>query len=203
MIPYCRYKSMFRFGVTCWHNESSAELFYQDINPIIMSTENLKQEEAAQKMREIIDKIDIGMLTTYPVSSHYIHAVPMSRQEVDEDGCVWFLFSAESDTFQHLQRDARISLLYADPQSYTFLSLNGQATVSNDPARIDKYWNKMTEGWFEKGREDPNIRVLQVTPQSAHYWDTKSNKLVTFLKAAANAITGSKADVGRQGDLEV
>lgn len=168
-----------------------------------MSTENLKQDEAVQKLREIIDKIDIGMMTTYPVSDPYIHAVPMSRQEVDEDGSVWFLFSAESETFKHLQRDARISLLYADPQSYTFLSLNGQGTISNDQDRIDKYWNKMMEGWFEKGREDPNIRVLQVTPQSAHYWDTKSNKLVAFLKVAANALTGNKTDVGRQGDIEV
>lgn len=168
-----------------------------------MSNENLKQEEAVLKLREIIDKIDVCMLSTYPVNSRYIHAIPMSRQEVDEEGCVWFLFSAESETFQHLQRDARISLLYSDVQSYTFLCLSGQGTISNDPERIDKYWNKMTEGWFEKGREDPNIRVLQVIPQNAHYWDTKSNKLVAFLKAAANAITGSKADVGRQGDLEV
>lgn len=168
-----------------------------------MSTENLKHDEAIQKLREIIDKIDVGMLATYPQDSPYVHAVPMSRQEVDEEGNVWFLFSAESDSFRHLQVNARVSLLYADVQAYTFLSLNGQATVSTDPVRIDRYWNKMVEGWFEKGREDPNIRVLKIVPIDAHYWDTKSNKLVTFLKVAANAVTGGKADVGRQGDLDV
>ena len=168
-----------------------------------MSTENLTRQEAIEKLQEIIDKIDVGMLVTYPMSQDYVHSVPMSRQEVDEEGYVWFLFSAESEIYQYIQQNNRVSLLYADVQGYTFLSLNGEAEVLTDAGRIDKYWNKMVEGWFQKGREDPNIRVLCVKPVEAHYWDTKSNKLVTFFKVAANALTGSKADVGREGDLNI
>lgn len=168
-----------------------------------MSTENLYNNEAKAKLAELIDKIDIGMLGTYPDDSSYIHAVPMSRQEVDDEGNIWFLFSSESDTHAHLQQNKQVSLLYSDIQSYSFLSINGAAEVSQDQARIDKYWNKMVEGWFEKGKEDPRIRVLKVTPAEAHYWDTKSNKLVTFFKVAAGAITGTKVDTGRQGDLDL
>lgn len=59
------------------------------------------------------------------------------------------------------------------------------------------------EAWFEKGKEDPNIRVLKVSGKNARYWDTKSNKLVTFLKVAASAISGTKLDLGRSGELDL
>lgn len=168
-----------------------------------MSTEDLKKGEAIEKLQQLVNDIDVGMLGTYPSAQEFIHAVPMSRQEVDDDGNIWFLFSSASDTYQHLQESDRVSLLYADVGDYSFLSINGRAEISTDQQRIDKYWSKMVEGWFQKGKEDPHIRVLKVVPIEAHYWDTKSNKLVTFLKVAASALSGKRADIGRQGDLDV
>ncbi|TDS17638.1 pyridoxamine 5'-phosphate oxidase family protein [Sphingobacterium paludis] len=167
-----------------------------------MSTENLYNAEAIDKLKELVNAIDIGMLSTYPTDSGYVHAVPMSRQEVDDEGNIWFLFSSESETFSHLRADNKVSLLYSDVSDYKFLSINGSSEISEDQSRIDKYWNKMVEGWFDKGKEDPRIRVLKVIPSEAHYWDTKSNKLVTFLKVAAGAITGQKTDSGREGNLD-
>ncbi|ASZ13489.1 pyridoxamine 5'-phosphate oxidase family protein [Chitinophaga pendula] len=165
-----------------------------------MSTENLHSQEAIDKLKKLVDKIDIGMLCSN-INSGHLHAVPMSRQEVDEEGNIWFLFSSESDTYQHIQHDNKVSLLYSDIKDYNFLSINGTAEVSRDTARIDKYWNKMIEAWFEKGKEDPRIRVLRVTPSEAHYWDNKTNKLVTFFKVALSAVSDQKMDVGRKGDL--
>lgn len=168
-----------------------------------MSTENLNNTEAIEKLQKMVDSIDIGMLSTFPKGTNYPHSIPMSRQEVDDHGNIWFLFSAESDTHQHLQQNKEVSITFADVSSYEFLSINGIGEVSQDAARIDKYWNDMIAAWFEKGKEDPNIRILKITPAEAHYWDNKTNKLVTFFKVAASAVTGSKMDIGRQGDLNI
>lgn len=168
-----------------------------------MSTENLVYNDAIEKIKEMVNAMDIGMLGSYPQQTEYIHAVPMSRQEVDDDGAIWFLFSTESDTYAHFEKDHKASLLYSDISSYSFLSINGHAEVSRDEQRIEKYWNKMMEGWFDKGKDDPRIRVLKIVPSEAHYWDNKSNKLVTLLKVAAGAITGQKTDTGREGDLQL
>lgn len=123
----------------------------------------------------------------------------MSRQEVDDEGNIWFLFSAESETFHHLQENRSVSLTYAHVNNYQFLSINGIAEISQEKARIDKYWNSVLEAWFEKGKEDPSIRILKVIPKEAHYWDTKNNKLVTFFKVATSALTGVRSDIGREG----
>lgn len=168
-----------------------------------MSTENLDNREAIEKIKDMVNKIDIGMMCTNITENNNLHAVPMSRQEVDDEGNIWFLFSSESETHQNIQKNNHLSVLYADINNYNFLSINGTAEVSRDKERIDKYWNKMVEAWFEKGKEDPTLRVLKVVPSEAHYWDNKSNKLVTFFKVAVSAVSGQKLDIGREGDLNV
>lgn len=168
-----------------------------------MSTENLHNQEAIDKLKEMVDKIDVGMLCTFVSGSDYPYAVPMSRKEVDDEGNIWFLFSSESDTHQNIQKNNKVSLLYSHVGDYNFLSINGTSEISQDQALIDKYWNKMADAWFEKGKEDPRIRVLKVKPEEANYWDSKSNKLVTFFKVAASAISGQQLDVGRTGELNL
>lgn len=168
-----------------------------------MSTENLNNREAIDKLKTMVEKIDIGMMCTNTAEVANLHAVPMSRQEVDDSGNLWFLFSSKSETYENLQKNNHISVLYSDVSNYNFLSLNGVAEVSTDKSRIEKYWNKMVEGWFQKGKEDPTIRVLKVIPSEAHYWDNKSNKLITFFKVAVQEVSGEKLDIGREGDLNI
>lgn len=168
-----------------------------------MSTENLNNQEAVDKLKKLAMNTDVGMLCTHVSDTKHVHAVPMSTQEVDEQGNIWFLFSSESETFNHLQEDKTICLLYSNPKDYNFLSIHADTEISQDKSRIEKYWNPMVEGWFEKGKEDPRIRILKVKPTEAHYWDTKTNKLVTFFKVAISGISGQKLDIGREGDLNV
>ena len=168
-----------------------------------MSTENLQNQEAIDKLKSLAEKTDIGMLCTHITGSKHLHAVPMSTQEVDDEGNIWFLFSSESDTYKHLQEEKTVCLLYADVRNYNFLSIHGGTEIFGDKARIDKYWTKMMEGWFEGGKDDRHIRVLKVIPSEAHYWDNKTNKLVTFFKVAVSALSGEKMDIGRSGNLNI
>lgn len=168
-----------------------------------MSMENLNNQEAVDKLKKLAMNTDVGMLCTHVSDTKHVHAVPMSTQEVDEQGNIWFLFSSESETFNHLQEDKTVCLLYSNPKDYNFLSIHADTEISQDKSRIEKYWNPMIEGWFEKGKEDPRIRILKVKPTEAHYWDTKTNKLVTFFKVAISGISGQKLDIGREGDLNV
>lgn len=168
-----------------------------------MSKENLNNEEAITKLQEMVNKIDIGMFCTYPETRNFCHAVPMSRQEVDEEGTIWYLFSAESETYENLKFNDKVSVLFSHVDDHEFLSINGTAEISKDQERIDKYWNKFVEAWFEKGREDPNIRILKVSVEDAHYWDNKTSKLVTFMKVATSALSGQKLDIGREGELDI
>jgi len=168
-----------------------------------MSKENLQNREAVEKLKEMVNHIDICMLSTFPKQQEYPHSIPMSQQAIDNEGAIWFLFSTESESYRHLLENKKVSVTFSDPRDYKFLSINGIAEVFNNDVLIDKYWNQYAEAWFEKGKEDPHIRILKVVPQEAHYWDKKNNKLMTMFKIAVSAVTGKQTDVGLQGDLEV
>jgi general stress protein 26 len=53
-----------------------------------MSTENLNNAEAVKKLAELVNKIDIGMVISRGEKED-LHIVPISRQEVDEQGNIW------------------------------------------------------------------------------------------------------------------
>lgn len=167
-----------------------------------MSAENLEKAEAVEKLKELVDKIDIGMVISR-ANDGKLHIVPMSRQEVDDEENIWMIFSSESETHQNLIANNYIDIAYSHVGDYNFLSICGKAIISHDKARIDKYWNKMMEAWFERGKDDPSIRILKVETDDAHYWDNKPNKIETFFKVAANAITGAGMDIGREGELDL
>ncbi|CAM3532246.1 pyridoxamine 5'-phosphate oxidase family protein [Sphingobacterium prati] len=168
-----------------------------------MAEKNINNQEALDKLKSIVDQIDVGTICSFGKGSIYPHGVPMSRQEVDNQGNIWYVCSAQSDTYKNIENDPRVSVFYADPKNYTFLSINGTAKLSRDQARIDRYWNKMMEGWFEKGKEDPNIRLLCVSPQEAHYWDSNSNMVVNLFNMLKATLTGNIEDIGREGDLNL
>lgn len=168
-----------------------------------MSEENLKSQEAIEKLKKLVNCIDIGMVCSRTGKGSDIHAVPMSRQEVDDEGNIWYLISADSETHRNLLNNSKVTLLFSDIKAYEFLSVDGYAEISRDRSRIEKYWNKMMEAWFERGKDDPNIRVMKVATDYAYYWDNKNTKVVTFLKVAASVITGKKMDIGRSGELDL
>ncbi|MFZ4262016.1 pyridoxamine 5'-phosphate oxidase family protein [Sphingobacterium sp. HJSM2_6] len=168
-----------------------------------MSTENLSNQEAIEKLQSIVNSIDIGMLSTFQKDEPYPYIVPMSRQEVDDQGQIWIMLSSESKTYQNLQKNNKLTITYADPKNYCFLTISGTGKLLRNQAQIDKYWNKMMEAWFNEGQNDPKIQLLCINPEDVYYWDSKSNKIVTLFKVAANAIAGQDFDIGRDGNLNI
>ncbi|SEK17683.1 pyridoxamine 5'-phosphate oxidase family protein [Parapedobacter koreensis] len=168
-----------------------------------MSTEHIHdRQEAVEKLMRLVKDIDFCIFCT-DLASTPIESSPMSTQEVDEDGNCWFLASKDSTKYRNIHKDPHVQLFYAAPGDFKYLTVYGRAEALYDRRRIEKYWNKFVEGWFEKGIDDPNIILLKVNPEEAHYWDTKSNKMIAYAKTLFSAFTGAKNDEGREGELKV
>ena len=168
-----------------------------------MSIENIHDRQAAvEKLISIAEDIDFCFFCT-DLPSIPIESSPMSTQEVDSEGNIWFLASKDSVKYDNIRKDGRVQLFYALPVDLNFLVVYGKAETLYDRKRIEKYWNKFVEGWFENGIDDPNIILIKVSPEDAHYWDTKSSKMVAYAKTLVSALTGSRNDEGREGQLNV
>ncbi|AZQ44086.1 pyridoxamine 5'-phosphate oxidase family protein [Nonlabens ponticola] len=164
-----------------------------------MSTNNLSNKEAQQKFKKIVESVDFAMMLTH-LDQTPLHAIPMSTKRVDDNGTVYFLSNRDSEHNNNIENDSRCQLIYSEKHSMEFLSVYGKAYISNDRALIHSLYGSSDDNWFE-GKDDPEITVITFHPETGHYWDSKSNALVSLFKMGYGAITGEKMDVGESGSL--
>ncbi|HEX8268967.1 MAG TPA: pyridoxamine 5'-phosphate oxidase family protein [Flavobacterium sp.] len=156
---------------------------------------NLTSSEAAAKIKEMAEDIRVCMfcteLTVLPIATR-----PMSVQEVDDQGNLWFISSGQSNKNFEILQDDRVQLIFSKTSDNHFLSIFGTATIYRDKSKIEEVWTPIAKAWFEQGQDDPNVTVIKVHPTDAYYWDTKEGKIVSVLKIAAAAITGGNTEDG-------
>lgn len=157
-----------------------------------MSTENLMREDAIKKIKELSEKAKFCMfctdLTNLPNNSR-----PMSIQETDSEGNLWFISSDSSNKNFEIKEDKRVQLYFMNNSDSEYLSIFGDAFIYKDRHTIEEKWSPMANAWFD-GKDDPNVSIIRVQPKETYYWDTKAGKLVSLLTFAAAAISGSKTD---------
>ncbi|WP_144283730.1 pyridoxamine 5'-phosphate oxidase family protein [Chryseobacterium echinoideorum] len=168
-----------------------------------MSTENLSRTDAAKKIKELSEKAKFCMFCT-ELENLPINTRPMSLQETDDEGNLWFISSDASNKNFQIKEDKRVQLMFMNNSDSEYLSVFGDATIYKDRATIEDKWSSMANAWFD-GKDDPNVSIIRVTPTDTYYWDTKAGKLVSLLSFAAAAITGNKTDNsdGVEGKAEI
>ena len=169
-----------------------------------MSTENLNNTEALKKLKELSESARICMFCT-DLTSLPITVRPMSLQETDTEGNLWFISSDASNKNFQIAEDNRVQLLFMNNSNSEYLSVFGKAYIYKDKATIEDKWSNLASAWFEDGKDDPNVSIIRVAPEDTYYWDTKAGKLVSLISFAAAAISGTKTDNsdGVEGELNI
>ncbi len=166
------------------------------------NNQNLTAHEAIDKLKELIKNESIcffcTQLTQEPISTR-----PMSTQKVDDEGNIWFLSSIKSDKNADIAQNHAVQLFYSNSSNFEFVSLLGHATIVTDREKIHEMWTPFAKAWFKDGKDDVDISLIKVAPQTAYYWDTKNNKMITMIKMLASMVTGSAPDDGVEGTLKV
>lgn len=166
-----------------------------------MSTENLYNDEAIKKVKEMAEDIDFAMMATN-LKQAPIHMIPMSTKKVDDHGNIWFLSNKNSTHNENIMKDTNLHLIYSDTGDMQFLNVYGTATITTDRNMIDELYGSGDDAWFD-GKDDPNITAISVKPTEAFYWDPKNGKLVTLVKMGVGAITGNEPDLMDQGSIKI
>ena len=163
---------------------------------------NLTNQEAIDKFKEIVSHESVCLFTT-KLTEVPLTTRPMSVQKVCDQGNFWFLSPDDSEKNLEIESDPRVQLFISNRSNYEFLSVYGKATITRDRQKIDELWSDIAKAWFPKGKDDPHLTVIKVTPEEGFYWDTKDGKLISLIKIAASAITGKKMVEGVEGTVSV
>lgn len=165
--------------------------------------ESLEGTEAQKKLKEMVEKADTCFFCSNIKTGLPFSTRPMSAQSVDDQGNIWFLSGKESLKNDELKHDPFVQLLFQESQHTGFLSVYGIAEISNDRQKIEEFWQPLYKVWFERGKDDPSISLIKVSPTQGYYWDTKHGKAVAFLKMPASLLTGKAMDDSVEGKLEM
>jgi general stress protein 26 len=169
-----------------------------------MSKENLFNKEAVSKLKELSEKAKNCMFITNLKNNPPFNSRPMSLQECDEEGNLWFISSKESNKNMEIHADNEVQMYFMNNGDYEYLSILGKAFIYDDKSTIEDKWSVFANAWFD-GKDDPNVSVIRVKPSDVYYWDTKAGKFVSMLHFVGAIVTGSKADNsdGVEGKIEI
>jgi len=164
---------------------------------------NLNNKEAIDKLKSLVDEINICLFCTNLKTDDGSTCRPMGAQEVCDQGNIWFFSDVNSDKNREIKQDEDVQLFFAHPGKSSYLIVNGQAEIIIDRKKTEELWTPLVKTWFKEGKDDPNISIIKVKPSSAYYWDTDGNKMINFLKMIASVATGTNLVTAKEGTLNV
>ncbi len=149
--------------------------------------------EGAERAWQLMKKIGFCMLTTRNGES--LRSRPMAAHVQPEEGMVYFLTDVRQHKDDEVQADPSVCLAFADTGGQKYVSVSGHAKVVEDKAKVHELWSTPAKAWWES-KDDPNIRILAVTPEDAEFWDSPGTA-VSYIKMAAAAVTGTRPNMGK------
>lgn len=159
------------------------------------------RQESIEKLKGLVEGIDFAMLVTS--AGNKFRSRPMSTQEMDENGNLWFFTSDATHKTDEIEADDRVLVAYSKPDDNTYVSVFGHCQIVKDRAKIEELWSPILKAWFPDGLDDPTLCLLKVTIEEAEYWDSPNSTIVQiagFVKALA---TGEQADGGDYGKINL
>lgn len=143
------------------------------------------------RFRSLLERFDNAMLVTHGGEDRF-HVRPMAIAQVEPTCVVWFFTSRESPKVYELDDDDRVQVICQD--DHTFVSIAGAATVVDSREKVGELWNERLRAWFPRGKDDPSLVLIAVTPIDGEYWDNKGVKGVRYafeeVKAMAKNLLG-------------
>jgi general stress protein 26 len=149
------------------------------------------QAGAQNKLIELMKDMDVAMFTTTKADGT-LHAVPMSKQEVDFGSELWFITVKDSEHVRDLQARPQVGLTFSGRSSW--VSVQGTATLVEDLERLKELWNSFAEAWLPEGPEDPNAALIRVDVEGGEYWDSPGSKVASLLSFVKAKATGDTLD---------
>ena len=154
------------------------------------------------ELKSKIKPIRFAMFTTIDEHGHLISR-PMTNQEMDAEGNLWFFTSSQTDLWENIAAHPEVNLSFSEPQDNVYVSISGRAERVVDRAKIKDMWNPAVQAWFPAGPDDPHAMLVRVVSDSAEYWDSNASTMVQLYKMAKAVLTGSTPDGGDHAKINL
>lgn len=148
--------------------------------------------EPHDRVWELMEKFHIAMLITTVGTE--VHARPMGATVSRKEDAIYFFTNVDSQKASDMAVNPNVTLLFVDDDGQKYVSLKGRGEVLNDRSKIKELWTPFVQAWWD-GPDDPEVRLVKITPATAEYWDSPGT-IASYAKMLAAAVTGAQPKVG-------
>ena len=160
-----------------------------------------RAEHIAQ-LSELIKDVEVAMFTTTGVDGR-LYSRPLGTQQVDFDGDLWFATAADSPKVAEISLNPRVNVAYASTSKNTYVSVSGRARIVDDREKIEALWSPAMKLFFPGGKDDPNLRLIQVRAETAEYWEGPGTLLGKALSFVLSAVQDDPSQLGDNGFIDL
>ncbi|HZP76431.1 MAG TPA: pyridoxamine 5'-phosphate oxidase family protein [Pseudolabrys sp.] len=143
-------------------------------------------EPDIDRIWELMSSISFCMLTNWDGAR--LHSRPMKAMVRREENAVYFFTDVRAHKDDEIVRFPQVCIGFADPGSQKYVSLSGSAEVLRDKSKLRELWAAPAKAWWGSP-DDPNVRLIKITPDEAECWDAPGN-LISGLRIALSIMAG-------------
>lgn len=147
-----------------------------------------------QHFGKLIKKTRFAMMTTLSEVDGSLVSRPMSLQEAEFDGILWFFTRKSSALVKQIESNSKVNLAFSNIDNNSYVSASGHGEMLVDHQKAKELWNPFLKAWFPEGLVDPELCLIKVAVESAEYWESASAPIVKLVGFAKAILTGKKAD---------
>lgn len=156
-------------------------------------------DSGLERLKQELKTFRHAMLVTQRGAGE-LRSRPMQLAGFDDGGHLWFISSIDSGKVEELTQHSSVNVALQDTNR--FISISGVVRVTRDREALSKYWEESQRVWFEQGRNDPELVLLEVIPTYAEYWDRSGLSGFKFLLSEARAIVTHETLTGDEAPHE-
>jgi general stress protein 26 len=158
-------------------------------------SEHPTREQVIQSIASVIKDVKFAMLTVSTAEGH-LKAHPMTTQQTEYDGDVWFIGGKDTEQVQCMAVRPQVNVSYTDSGKGNYVSIGGAAQLIEDRAKLEELWSDAYKAYFPEGIDDPSVQLIKIEAYGAEYWGS-DGKLKNVWQQARAAVTGKPAtDLG-------
>jgi general stress protein 26 len=154
------------------------------------------------KLYEMIDDIEIAMLTTRRPDGH-LESRAMANQKRAEGADLWFVSADGTGKLRDIEFDPHVNVAYYKDRTREWVSVSGTARISRDRSVIRQLYATDWKIWFpEEGDprhgtpDDPRMVLIGVNVQAAVFLEVNKPQPVVLYEVVKGWLTGTEPDIG-------
>ncbi len=158
----------------------------------------LDDKDLENRLWSEVDKARFGMLGLTEGRSHF---QPMTAFCDKERGAIWFFTRKDTDLARQVA-DGHYAMFTVMAKDQEFQAcIGGELVPDHDRAKISAFWNPMVSAWFPKGKDDPELTLLRLTPADAQVWVSRGGPLRYVFETMKANLTHTTPDVGESAPV--